>query len=119
MRSKKTSNFEFYTDRKIRIYNKDVADKIQEVYNSHNPRYNTYNAIMVEAIKYGLPYLMDDVAPQKNIAQSIQQETDRVIKHINRKTEELQKQIKKILIFIANETNSCKNILLYAKRPIL
>lgn len=97
MRSKK-SNFQFYTDRKIRIYSKDVADKIQEVYNSHNPRYSTYNAIMVEAIKYGLPYLLDEVAPQKNIAKSVQQETDRVIKHINRKTDELHKQIKKILI---------------------
>lgn len=98
MRSKNSSKFEFYTDRKIRIYNKDVAEKIQEIYDAHNPRYNNYNAIMVEAIKFGLPYLLDEVAPQKNISQSVRSEADRIIKHLNRQHEAMTKQLQKILI---------------------
>lgn len=88
----------FCTDRKIRIYDKKVADQILEIYDMKNPRYTNYNSIMVEAMKFGLPIILEEVAPQNSIAKTVSREGDRIIKHMNRLYAKQMKETKKILI---------------------
>lgn len=98
----------FFTDRRVRINNKSIADKIQEVYDAHNPQYPTYNSIMVEAMKHGLPYLLEEVAPQNSISRTVKNEGDRVIKHINRKYESIMLLLQKIFVssILSQEMNT-------------
>lgn len=85
-------------ERKIRIYDVKVAQGIDQVLALHNPRYNNVNTIVVEAVKFGLPKILEDIEPQSMLSDKLKSESDRIISHTNRISEKLEKMLNKILI---------------------
>lgn len=97
MSTKKQSAIEV-PERKIRIYDLKVAQGIDDVLALHNPRYKNINTIIVEAIKYGLPKILEDIEPQSMLSDKLTQESDRIISHTNRLYDKLDKTLNKILV---------------------
>lgn len=91
---------EFATEKKIRIYDLKVAQDIEKVLALGNPRYKSYNTVIVEAIKFGLPKIFEDIEPQSFLSDTVKKESDRVIAHTNRIYDKLTKQFNKLLVSV-------------------
>ncbi len=85
-------------ERKVRIYDMKVAQGIDDVLARHNPRYGNVNTIIVEAVKFGLPKILEDIEPQSMLSDKLKSEADRIISHSNRVYDKLEKMLNKILI---------------------
>lgn len=95
MAKKETS---FSMEKKVRIYDLKVAQDMKRVLDLNHPRYNSYNSIMVEAMKFGLPKILEEVEPATTIDDIITRESNRLILHSNRLFEKLSLSLNKILI---------------------
>lgn len=96
----RTTKKDFATEKKIRIYDLKVAQDIEKILDLGNPRYKNYNTVIVEAIKFGLPKILEDIEPQSFLSDTIKKESDRIISHSNRLYEKTLKQLNKILVSV-------------------
>lgn len=97
MAKKKNANFS--VEKKIRIYDLKVAQDIERISELNHPRYkHNCNAIIVEALKFGLPKILEEVEPQTTIADLVKKESDRIIQHNNKLYEKLSANIMKVLV---------------------
>lgn len=85
-------------ERKVRIYDTKVAQGIDKVLALNNPKYNNINTIIVEATKFGLPKILEDIEPQSMLSDKLERESDRIISHSNRLYDKLSATLNKILV---------------------
>lgn len=99
----------FVPEKKIRIYDLKVAQGIEDVLQLGNPRYKNYNTIVVEAIKFGLPKILEDIEPQSFLSDVIKSESDRIIAHQNRVFDKIEKHFNKLIVsaVITQEIVTC------------
>ena len=95
----KKKNANFSVEKKIRIYDLKVAQDIERILSLNHPRYtNNCNAVIVEALKFGLPKILEEVEPETTIAEIVKRESDRIIQHNNKLYEKLSANIMKVLV---------------------
>ena len=63
-----------------------------------DPRYKSFNTVIIEALKYGLPKLLGNQSPTTD--DIVRKESDRIISHTNRIYEKMSAQLNKILVSV-------------------
>lgn len=84
-------------EKKIRIYDLKVAQWIDEIMALKDPRFKTFNNVVVEGLKHGLPKILEGYDPS-SVSDIVKKENDRLISHTNRLYEKLQSQINRVLV---------------------
>lgn len=85
----------------LRVYNQKVISDIDRVLAVGNRNYSTVNAIINRAVEYGLPKVLAEVDPQTTIEDIVSKQADRVIAHINRIYNKIDKKQNRIYASIA------------------
>lgn len=86
-------------EKRIRIYDLKVAQWIDEVMALDDPRFKSFNTVVNEGLKHGLPKILEGYDPL-SVSDIVKKENDRVISHANRLFEKMQEQINRILVSV-------------------